>query len=172
MGIRAYLSIGSNLGDRVANLTQAVALLGRRPEIHVDQVSPLYETEPVGGVVQANFYNLAVRLTTRLSPNELLAWLHVIEQTGRRQRLIHWGPRTIDLDLLFYGQRRQQTASLTLPHPEVDNRRFVLVPLLTVATPADARYWHLAKRLQTTPDHNWVRLVARQGGIWHGSKKD
>lgn len=168
---RAYLSIGSNVGNRANQLARAVDLLGRRPEITVDRVSPLYETEPVGGVVQDDFYNLAVRLVTRLSPIELLDWLHVIEQTGGRQRLIHWGPRTIDLDLLLYGHRHQQTASLTLPHPEMFNRRFVLTPLLTVATPADAAYWQLAARLEATSDHNWVRPVNLEENEI-GSKKD
>lgn len=169
MWTRAYLSMGSNVGDRAANLTRALDLLGRRPEIKVEQVSRLYETEPVGGVVQDDFYNLAVRLTTRLSPHELLAWLHVIERSGHRRRLVHWGPRTIDLDLLLYGHRRQQTASLTLPHPEMGHRRFVLVPLLTVATPADATEWQLVNQLATTADQNWVRPVTTEEEL-NGSK--
>ena len=109
------LSIGSNIGDRAANLRLAVHLLTLRPEIKVVAVSPVYETEPVGGVVQRSFYNLAVQLETRLTASDLLHYLHVIEQSLHRRRLVHWGPRTIDLDILFFNDEEYQSAALKIP---------------------------------------------------------
>ena len=127
-----YLSIGANLGDKLGQLQQAIALLRAHPEINVQAVSPFYETAPVGGVVQDDFLNGAVALRTTLSPEALLAVIHGIEQQLHRQRKVHWGPRTIDLDIIFYDTLTLQTPTLTIPHPEAFKRRFVLVPLLTV----------------------------------------
>ena len=152
------LSIGSNIGDRAANLRLAVHLLTLRPEIKVVAVSPVYETEPVGGVVQRSFYNLAVQLETRLTASDLLHYLHVIEQSLHRRRLVHWGPRTIDLDIIYYGNRQFKTATLKVPHPEMANRRFVLVPLLTVLPAGDQRQQGAALLAQT-PDHNWLTEI-------------
>lgn len=90
-------------------------LLERRPEIEVTSISSVYETAPVGGVVQANFLNIAVGLSTNLSAWDLLAWLHVIEQSLHRRRLIHWGPRTIDLDIVLYGCTRLTSPTLKIP---------------------------------------------------------
>ncbi len=136
----AYLSIGANLGDRLQQLNQAIALLKAQPEILVTKVSPFYETAPVGGVVQDDFLNGAVALETTLEPLALLAVIHDIEQQLHRVRKVHWGPRTIDLDIVFFDQLSQKTAALTLPHPEVYNRRFVLVPLLDILPKTSVYY--------------------------------
>ncbi|MDF7627506.1 2-amino-4-hydroxy-6-hydroxymethyldihydropteridine diphosphokinase [Lactobacillaceae bacterium L1_55_11] len=128
--MRAYLSIGSNLNDRLAALQAAVSALVADPKIRQVQVSKVYETSPVGGVPQDDFYNTAVALDTTYSAHELLDKIHEIEQQLHRVRKIHWGPRTIDLDILFYGDEIIQDADLTVPHPELYNRKFVLVPLL------------------------------------------
>jgi len=154
---RAYLSMGANIGDRLGNLQRGVQLLHAMPAITVTAVSQVYETQPVGGVVQDDFYNIAVRLETTLSAPELLASLHVIEQQLKRVREIHWGPRTIDLDILVFGDEVWSDDVLTIPHREMANRRFVLQPLLDVIS-ADRRH-EIERLLASTTDTNWVRVV-------------
>ena len=154
---RAYLSMGANIGDRLGNLQRGVQLLHAMPAIIVTAVSQVYETQPVGGVVQDDFYNIAVRLETTLSAPELLASLHVIEQQLKRVREIHWGPRTIDLDILVFGDEVWSDDVLTIPHREMANRRFVLQPLLDVIA-ADRRH-EIERLLASTTDTNWVRVV-------------
>ncbi|WP_370672820.1 2-amino-4-hydroxy-6-hydroxymethyldihydropteridine diphosphokinase [Leuconostoc lactis] len=154
---RAYLSMGANIGDRLGNLQRGVQLLHAMPAITVTAVSQVYETQPVGGVVQDDFYNIAVRLETTLSAPELLASLHVIEQQLKRVREIHWGPRTIDLDILVFGDEVWSDDVLTIPHREMANRRFVLQPLLDVIA-ADRRH-EIERLLASTTDTNWVRVV-------------
>ena len=154
---RAYLSMGANIGDRLGNLQRGVQLLHAMPAITVTAVSQVYETQPVGGVVQDYFYNIAVRLETTLSAPELLASIHVIEQQLKRVREIHWGPRTIDLDILVFGDEVWSDDVLTIPHREMANRRFVLQPLLDVIA-ADRRH-EIERLLASTTDTNWVRVV-------------
>lgn len=154
---RAYLSMGANIGDRLGNLQRGVQLLYAMPAITVTAVSQVYETQPVGGVVQDDFYNIAVRLETTLSAPELLASLHVIEQQLKRVREIHWGPRTVDLDILVFGDEVWSDDVLTIPHREMANRRFVLQPLLEVIA-ADRRH-EIERLLASTTDTNWVRVV-------------
>ncbi|WP_278363907.1 2-amino-4-hydroxy-6-hydroxymethyldihydropteridine diphosphokinase [Leuconostoc lactis] len=154
---RAYLSMGANIGDRLGNLQRGVQFLHAMPAITVTAVSQVYETQPVGGVVQDDFYNIAVRLETTLSAPELLASLHVIEQQLKRVREIHWGPRTIDLDILVFGDEVWSDDVLTIPHREMANRRFVLQPLLDVIA-ADRRH-EIERLLASTTDTNWVRVV-------------
>lgn len=154
---RAYLSMGANIGDRLGNLQRGVQLLHAMPAITVTAVSQVYETQPVGGVVQDDFYNIAVRLEATLSAPELLASLHVIEQQLKRVREIHWGPRTIDLDILVFGDEVWSDDVLTIPHREMANRRFVLQPLLDVIA-ADRRH-EIERLLASTTDTNWVRVV-------------
>ena len=98
---QVYLSLGTNLGERLDNLAQARALL--LPEVQVGKLSSVYETEPVGDVKQDSFYNIAVKVATKLTAQQLLDHLHNIEQELHRRRLIHWGPRTIDLDIIDFG---------------------------------------------------------------------
>ena len=154
---RAYLSIGANIGDRLDNLQHGVALLQTSANITVTAVSQVYETQPVGGVVQDDFYNIAVRLETTLTAPELLARLHDIEQQLKRVRQIHWGPRTIDLDILVFGDEVWSDEILTIPHREMANRRFVLQPLLDVIA-ADRRH-EIERLLASTTDTNWVHVV-------------
>lgn len=129
----AYLSIGSNMGDKEENLRRAVAALKEHPSIREVRVSDFIETEPYGYVMQDRFLNGAVELQTILPPEELLLVLQKIEQDGHRERTIHWGPRTIDLDLLLYEDAVLQTEQLTLPHKEMHKREFVLEPLAQIA---------------------------------------
>ncbi len=128
-----FLGLGSNLGDRTRHLDQALGRLGDRPEITVRRVSPVYETAPVGPAGQGPYLNAAAEIETRLEPAPLLGILLEIERHLGRVRTEHWGARTIDLDLLLYGARRVDQPGLTVPHPRLSERRFVLVPLRDIA---------------------------------------
>lgn len=129
METTAFVGIGSNLGDREANLEQAIDLLSAEDGIDVVAVSEIRETEPVGPVEQGPFLNGAVQLETSLSPGELLERLLSVESRLGRVRAERWGPRTIDLDLLLYGDERIDEPGLSVPHPRLHERRFVLEPL-------------------------------------------
>lgn len=131
----AYISAGSNVGDRKANLLGALRVLGETPGVRVEAVSAIYETEPVGGVPQPAFLNLAARLATELDAETLFAALQKTELGfGRnRENEIRWGPRTLDLDLLLLGGETRTSGKLTLPHPRMWERAFVLIPLRDVA---------------------------------------
>jgi 2-amino-4-hydroxy-6-hydroxymethyldihydropteridine diphosphokinase len=129
----AFVGIGSNLGDREATLRRAVELLAAEEGIEVVAVSELRETEPVGPVEQGSFLNGAVRLATELPPHELLERLLAIEQCLGRVRKERFGPRTIDLDLLVYGEQVIDEPGLTIPHPRLHERRFALDPLAELA---------------------------------------
>lgn len=126
----AFLSLGSNMGDRLDNLVSAVSLLKKEENIFDVTVSPVFETEPVGYLDQDCFLNICVRLNTTLTPTALLNVCQKIEEQLHRKRVIHWGPRTIDLDILTYGRRKVNTKRLTIPHPRMEERGFVQVPLL------------------------------------------
>jgi len=126
----AYIGLGSNLGDRELKLLMAVAELGKLPGSKVTGVSHFYETEPVGGPPQDNFYNAAVRLATTLEPLALLDQLKRIEvEVFHRKPSGHWGPRSMDLDILLYGELILDGERLTIPHPRLAERRFALQPL-------------------------------------------
>jgi 2-amino-4-hydroxy-6-hydroxymethyldihydropteridine diphosphokinase len=129
--VRAYVGVGANLGDREETIRSAVALLGTQPGIDVVAVSSLRETEPVGYVDQPAFLNGAVAIETELSPQELLGRLLAVELAlGRvRGKSPRFGPRAIDLDLLLYGAEVVDEPGLTVPHPRLAERRFVLEPL-------------------------------------------
>ena len=130
---QAYLSIGSNMGDRLAYLQGAVDALMDHGAIRNVRVSSFLETKPYGGVEQDDFLNGAVALETLLTPEELLELLHEIENKAERKREIHWGPRTLDLDILFYDKVIFESEDLILPHVDLENREFVLVPMMELA---------------------------------------
>ena len=129
MSTTAFVGIGSNLGDREANLRRAIELLSAEEGIEIAAVSEIRETDPVGPVEQGQFLNGAVRVVTDLAPRELLARLLDIEQRMGRVRSERFGPRTIDLDLLLYGNETVDEPSLTVPHARLHERRFALEPL-------------------------------------------
>jgi 2-amino-4-hydroxy-6-hydroxymethyldihydropteridine diphosphokinase len=136
---RALIGLGSNLGDRQGTLQGALAMLGRVPGVRVLAVSAFHETEPVGGPAgQGPYLNAAAELETALAPRELLAALHGIERSlGRdREREVRWGPRTCDLDILLMGETVLNAAELTIPHPWMHERLFVLRPLVEIAPSA------------------------------------
>ena len=160
---RAYLSIGTNIGNRHDNLQQALKLLTKNPAIQLVAVSALYQTEPVGPVQQRSFYNLGLALDTSFTALELLDCCHVVEQSLHRRRLIHWGPRTIDLDIIFYNHQSLTLPRLVLPHPEAQNRRFVIQPLLDVCRDDSKTQRQLELMLKQTSDTNWVHRLDDQG---------
>ena len=129
MQAKAFVGIGSNLGDREGNLRRAIDVLSAEEGIEVVAVSELRETEPVGPVEQGPFLNGAVQLETSLGPRELLARLLAVENRLGRVRGERWGPRTIDLDLLLYGDEAIDEPGLVVPHPFLLQRLFVLEPL-------------------------------------------
>lgn len=129
MGGRAFLGLGTNLGDRLANLQRAVDVLAGTPGVSVRRSSRIYETAPIGPA-QLDFLNAVVEVDTNLEPHALLAACAAVERALHRVRGIRWGPRTIDVDLLAYDRRVVATNELTIPHPRMHERAFVLVPLL------------------------------------------
>jgi len=121
-----YFSLGSNMGDRGEYLRTGVAdVVGRDPF----RVSPVYETEPWGGVEQPPFWNLVLEVTTNDEPATLLRRAQMAEASAQRERLVHWGPRTLDVDILLIGEDTVDEPDLTVPHPRLWQRRFVLAPL-------------------------------------------
>ena len=125
----AFVGIGSNLGDRETNLGRALDLLAAEDGIEIAAVSEIRETEPVGPVEQGPFLNGAARLETSLAARALLACLLAVENRLGRVREERWGPRTIDLDLLLYGDEQIDEPGLSVPHPRLHERRFALEPL-------------------------------------------
>ncbi len=123
--MRAFLGLGSNLGDRLAYLRTAVADM---PDLVA--VSPLYESAPVGGPEQGAYLNIVVQLDTRLLPHELLEVCQGLERSAGRERIVRWGPRTLDVDVLWMDGVRADTPDLTIPHPRMHERNFVMDPLL------------------------------------------
>jgi len=132
----AYIGLGSNLGDRFANLQEALNHLGYIKEICITGVSPVYETVPVGGPEQPDFLNAAAEIETSLNARELLDVCLETEKKMGRVRGERWGPRIIDIDILLYGREKIETEGLTVPHPLMHEREFVLRPLADIAARA------------------------------------
>ncbi|MFZ5595699.1 MAG: 2-amino-4-hydroxy-6-hydroxymethyldihydropteridine diphosphokinase [Bacillota bacterium] len=129
MGSRVVIGLGSNMGDKAANIKKALDLLGEKEGITLKGVAPLYKSEPVGYTDQDWFVNTVALFETDLTPRQLLELLMSIEGEMGRVRLIHWGPRIIDLDILLYGDRAINEPDLIIPHPGMGERAFVLAPL-------------------------------------------
>jgi len=129
----AYVALGSNLGDRAGFLLLALAELSRLPKTRLMRLSPVYETDPVGPPGQGSYLNAVVELESGLAPEALLHALLAIEAKAGRKREVRWGPRTLDLDLLFLGAKVLDLPGLKLPHPELHRRPFVLRPLADLA---------------------------------------
>ena len=132
--VAAYVGLGSNLDDPVAQLTRAFAELAALPDTRLMARSPLYRSAPMGPQDQPEYINAAAALATGLAPQALLQALFAIERAhGRRRDAVRWGPRTLDLDLLLYADLVLREPGLTLPHPGVHERAFVLYPLADIA---------------------------------------
>lgn len=129
---RAYLGIGGNMGNKKENIEKTIELLKSNDSIKVTKISSLYETEPVGYVDQDWFLNIVVEIDTSLEPYSLLEYCNHIETELRRERIIKWGPRTIDVDILLYEGFTLTSEKLTVPHPRMCERAFVMIPLYEI----------------------------------------
>lgn len=131
--VEAYIGLGSNLGDSIATLKSACQAIAQPDSIHLLALSPFYRSKPVGPQDQPDFINAVLRIGTTLSAEHLLNHLQDIENRHGRERTLHWGPRTLDLDILLYADSQLHSQRLIIPHPELHRRNFVLYPLLQVA---------------------------------------
>lgn len=136
--MNAFIALGSNLGDRRVSIDEAIKALDETPRVCIEAVSSVIETEPVGPLPQGAYLNAVIRVSTSLGPRNLLALMLEIERTlGRIRDLANrWGPRTIDLDLILYADQVIHKPDLTVPHPRLAERAFVLVPLCEIAPDA------------------------------------
>lgn len=155
---RVYLSLGSNIGDREAMLKSAIHHL-HQPDFRVCRISPIYETAPVDYTNQGDFLNCVVEAETELLPLRLLHRIQRIERELGRQRLIAKGPRTIDLDILLYGRAVVNAPQLKVPHPSMQDRRFVLQPLADLAPDLRHPVYRRTIRelLEVAPDQRLLR---------------
>ncbi|QXM07176.1 2-amino-4-hydroxy-6-hydroxymethyldihydropteridine diphosphokinase [Crassaminicella indica] len=129
---RAYLGIGSNMGNKKENIKKSVQLLKEHPDIKVLNISSFYETAPVGYTDQDWFLNIVLEIVTNLDPYKLLSYCQHIEKILKRKRIIRWGPRTIDVDLLLYEGFSSNDENLIIPHPRMHERAFVMIPLYEI----------------------------------------
>ncbi len=125
----AFIGVGSNIGDRYKNIKDAEKEINRSGKCEIARVSKIYETDPVGYLNQNNFLNCVFEIKTELTPDQLIKFLLKTEKILKRERIIHWGPRTIDLDILFYNNLVITSANLIVPHPRMHERMFVMKPL-------------------------------------------
>lgn len=162
---RVFLGMGSNIGDRTRRLEQAAELIAKLPDTEVVRLSSVYETEPWGLSGQRDFLNQVAEIRTDLSPDGLLEACRAIETRLGRKRKNRWGPRTIDIDILYFGTAVVDEENLRIPHPAVAGRRFVLAPLAEIAPgfidPESGRT--VTEMLEACADSGSVRRVIRDG---------
>jgi 2-amino-4-hydroxy-6-hydroxymethyldihydropteridine diphosphokinase len=158
---RAVVALGSNEGDRLRHLQYAVGRLQLAEDVAVVAVSPVVETEPVGGPEQPDYLNAVVLVDTTLSAGQLLALAHQIEAESGRRRDVRWGPRTLDVDLITVGAMSSDDPALTLPHPRAHERAFVLVPWAALDPAAELPGHGRVDELVTTVDRAGVRTTTR-----------
>lgn len=163
---RAIIALGTNIGERYQNLSEAINLLRDHPELELIQTSSIYETDPVGYTEQDPFLNMVIEVNTTLSPVNLLDICLGVEQVLGRKRIIRWGPRIIDLDILLYNQENIETEKLFIPHPRLHERAFVLIPLREISpneklpgTNHSIQYY-----LDRISDREGVRIWKRKNG--------
>jgi len=152
---RVYLGLGGNIGDRRVALAAASIMLNEAEGLSVVAKSSLYATKPWGKTDQAEFYNAVLACDCLLSPRQLLNLCQSIEQQMGRERKEHWGPRLIDIDILFFGKRQINEPDLLIPHPYIEQRAFVLIPLLELDPQlklADGRFLADLPAALTTPE--------------------
>ncbi len=157
-----FLGAGSNSGNRLDYLQRACSMLETLPDTSITGISPVYLSEPLGITDQDMFYNAVIRIRTALNPRELLGSIKTIETAlGRPEQHKRWGPRVIDLDILLYGQIVADSDGLTIPHPEMHKRKFVLHPLLDIDNP-DHPVLHckVSELLEKCPDSSSVEKTS------------
>jgi 2-amino-4-hydroxy-6-hydroxymethyldihydropteridine diphosphokinase len=151
----AFLGLGSNMGDRADNINIAIKLLRESGQIDIENISSLYQTEPVGVEGQPEFYNCAMRIKTPLDPHPLLRLIKAIERQMGREPSTHMQPRLIDIDILLYDDTDLESLELKIPHPRLTTRRFVLEPLLELEP-------GLRDPISSRPLKDFLAFVARQ----------
>jgi len=153
-----YIGIGSNLGDREGNIGRAIGLLEGNPDIQIIKASSLYETEPVGYKEQGDFLNAVIEISTSLGSRDLLKIIKNITNSINTKPKERWGPRSIDLDILFYDDLVIQEEDLAIPHPRLHDRGFVLVPLVEIAPDLIHPVLKISvkKLLDRLEDRSWV----------------
>ena len=160
---KCYLGLGSNLANHLGTPTehieQAVIQLNAHPQIHNVRLSSLYASKPMGPQDQPDFVNAVVELETTLEPLDLLSVCHQLEQNAQRQRLRHWGERSLDVDILLYGEQSIQLPTLTIPHIGIGERNFVLVPLAEL-NPNITIHGTAIKDMELSHDHTGLRQLA------------
>ncbi|MGN6548567.1 MAG: 2-amino-4-hydroxy-6-hydroxymethyldihydropteridine diphosphokinase [Pararhizobium sp.] len=165
MTARAALGLGGNIGDPPKTMAKALRFIDARSDTEVLQVSRLYRTPPWGKTDQAWFYNACALVETRLEPDALLAACLEIEQRLKRVREERWGPRTIDIDLLTHGDFESSEPVLTVPHPRMTERGFVMVPLAEIA-PDLVVEGHSVANWADVAETQGIEPVSRDGGWW------
>ncbi|MCU5747019.1 2-amino-4-hydroxy-6-hydroxymethyldihydropteridine diphosphokinase [Staphylococcus sp. SQ8-PEA] len=150
--VEAYLSLGSNMGERAYHLREALSLLDQIEGINVTKVSSIYETAPIGYTDQDPFLNLCAKVETSLAPHDLLHRCLDVERRLHRVREIRWGPRTCDIDIILYGDEQIDDNELTVPHPRMRERAFVIIPLQEIAPRAVEPVLHQAIGEIQAPD--------------------
>lgn len=161
--VRIYLSLGSNMGDREANLEEAVRLL--KEKVRVGKVSSLYETEPWGFKDQDRFLNIALEGETELPPLDLLDFTQGVETAMKRVKTRVYGPRIIDVDILLYGDVEIKEDRLTIPHPKMKERAFVLIPLQEIAEGLTIGNEALSELVSKIDEKEVTRLEAFHGAL-------
>lgn len=155
-----FLGLGSNIGDRLNYLKEAVKRISSLPNTKIRKHSSVYETAPVGYSEQDNFLNMVVEISTDLNPIAFFKEMQKIEKSLGRIRKVKWGPRVIDIDILYWGSEILNTKSLQIPHAEIENRRFVLVPLNEISPDFKTPHQRQAigELLENVQDDSWVEL--------------
>ncbi len=165
-----YLGLGSNLGDRFQLMKMAVEYLRGSGKFHDIRVSSLYETEPVGYVDQPPFLNAVFRGETELTPFELLELCQELENHLERVRIVRWGPRTIDADILLFGTLEVNETQLEIPHPRMFERSFVLIPLTEICSPEVSAYYGLPDKAEQLSRQGIRKLEYNEATIeWYST---
>ncbi|WP_299093018.1 2-amino-4-hydroxy-6-hydroxymethyldihydropteridine diphosphokinase [uncultured Metabacillus sp.] len=167
MNVEAYIALGSNMGNREKHLKKAIQTLHFHPSIIVENISSIYETDPIGFTDQDEFLNMVIKINTDLSALELLNVLQDIEKSHNRKREVKWGPRTLDLDILLYNHENIETEQLIVPHPRMHERAFVLIPLseLDKNIRIPSRKESLSTIIDQLQDKEGVRIWKQKNGV-------
>ena len=156
---KIYLGLGSNLGNKTDNLKKAINLIKNFPKTKIVNISKVYETKAWGYTKQDNFLNLCLEIKSNLSPKELLRKCQSIENKLKRERDIKWGPRTIDIDILIYQDFNLDSKELTLPHPRIKERAFVIWPLLDLNDKLEIKGESIKKLANKLGDNEIIRIT-------------
>ncbi len=169
----AFIGMGSNQGDRQQNILQAMAYINISHNMQIEKTSGLYNTEPVGYTRQPDFLNSVIQINTTFSPSQLLATCLDIEQKMGRYRQRRWGPRIIDVDILTFDDIVHHDDELDIPHPEIANRRFVLVPFAEISPDKVIPVWNkkVESLLSETRDSSAVTRVMNSSSVWNCLKR-